>query len=91
MPSLKNCDKNLSLSAPKQGVVLLKILKIKKAWQLIDGASCRGLAIGDAQISIKHCNFVINTNKATGQDIIELINLVKERVLKNIVSIWKKK
>ena len=34
-----------------------------KAWQLIDAAGCRGLKIGDAQVSEMHCNFLINTGK----------------------------
>ena len=32
----------------------------EKAWRLIDQAGCRGLAIGDAQVSPMHCNFLIN-------------------------------
>ena len=35
-----------------------------KAWQLIDEAGCRGLKRGDAQVSEKHCNFLINTADA---------------------------
>ena len=31
-----------------------------KAWQLIDAAGCRGLIVGDAQVSELHCNFLIN-------------------------------
>jgi UDP-N-acetylmuramate dehydrogenase len=41
----------------------------KKAWQLIDEAGCRGLARGDARVSEKHCNFLINTGEATGSDL----------------------
>ncbi len=52
----------------------------KKAWQLIDEAGCRGLKVGDAQISTKHCNFLINTGNATGQDIVDLIKMVQDRV-----------
>ena len=52
----------------------------KKAWQLIDDANCRGLKIGDAQISQKHCNFLINQGQATGQDIIDLIKKVQDQV-----------
>ena len=36
-----------------------------KAWQLVDGAGCRGLQIGGAQVSEKHTNFLINTGDAT--------------------------
>jgi UDP-N-acetylmuramate dehydrogenase len=41
----------------------------KKAWQLIDEAGCRGLSRGDAQVSEKHCNFLINTGAATASDL----------------------
>ncbi|MDF3047597.1 MAG: murB [Candidatus Midichloriaceae bacterium] len=53
-----------------------------KAWQLIDGAGCRGLRIGDAQVSELHCNFFLNLGNATASDLLNLINEVKERVYK---------
>ena len=37
----------------------------RSAWRLIDAAGCRGLKIGDAQVSEMHCNFLINTGAAT--------------------------
>ncbi|NBO19615.1 MAG: UDP-N-acetylmuramate dehydrogenase, partial [Proteobacteria bacterium] len=40
-----------------------------KAWELIDRAGCRGLAMGGAQVSEKHCNFLINTGSATASDL----------------------
>ena len=52
----------------------------KKAWQLIDEAGCRGMKIGDAQISEKHCNFMINTGNAKARDLIDLGNLVIDKV-----------
>jgi UDP-N-acetylmuramate dehydrogenase len=52
----------------------------KKAWQLIDAASCRGLRIGDAQVSEMHCNFLINLGKATAGDIETLGETVRRRV-----------
>ena len=36
-----------------------------KAWQEIDAAGCRGMMIGGAQVSEKHCNFLINTGEAS--------------------------
>jgi UDP-N-acetylmuramate dehydrogenase len=51
-----------------------------KAWELIDGAGCRGLRIGDAQVSEKHCNFLVNTGGATAADIEELGEEVRRRV-----------
>jgi len=41
----------------------------KKAWELIDAAGLRGFAIGAAQVSPKHTNFLINTGNATAADI----------------------
>ena len=51
-----------------------------KAWELIDGAGCRGLGIGDAQVSEKHCNFLINLGSATAADIEALGEEVRRRV-----------
>jgi len=51
-----------------------------KAWALIDAAGCRGLRIGDAQVSEKHCNFLLNLGSATGADIEALGEEVRTRV-----------
>jgi UDP-N-acetylmuramate dehydrogenase len=51
-----------------------------KAWQLIDAAGCRGLKIGDAQVSDMHCNFLINLGQATAADIETLGETVRRRV-----------
>ena len=52
----------------------------QKAWQLIDAAGYRGFKVGDAQISEKHCNFMINTGKARALDLIELGSKAKKNV-----------
>jgi UDP-N-acetylmuramate dehydrogenase len=52
----------------------------RKAWQLIDAAGCRGLTIGDAQVSILHCNFLINLGNASAADIEALGETVRARV-----------
>ncbi|MGP0091727.1 MAG: UDP-N-acetylmuramate dehydrogenase [Xanthobacteraceae bacterium] len=52
----------------------------QKAWQLIDAAGCRGLVVGDAQVSEMHCNFLINRGGATAVDIERLGETVRERV-----------
>ena len=54
-----------------------------KAWQLIDQAGCRGLRLGDAIISEKHCNFLINLGNATATEIEELGEQVRRRVFNN--------
>jgi UDP-N-acetylmuramate dehydrogenase len=51
-----------------------------KAWQLIDAAGCRGLRLGDAQVSEMHCNFLINLGSATAADIETLGETVRARV-----------
>jgi UDP-N-acetylmuramate dehydrogenase len=51
-----------------------------KAWELIDRAGCRGLAVGAAQVSEKHTNFLINTGDATAADIEGLGEEVRHRV-----------
>lgn len=52
----------------------------RKAWQLIEAAGCRGLKIGKAQVSSKHCNFLINTGRATAAEIERLGEEVRRRV-----------
>ena len=52
----------------------------RKAWELIDEAGCRGLRIGAAQVSGKHCNFLINTGGATAAEIEALGEEVRARV-----------
>ena len=51
-----------------------------RAWELIDRAGCRGLKVGDAQVSEKHCNFLINLGSATAADIETLGEEVRRRV-----------
>ncbi|WP_341704996.1 UDP-N-acetylmuramate dehydrogenase [Ferrovibrio sp.] len=51
-----------------------------KAWQLIDAAGCRGLVVGDAQVSEQHCNFLINRGGATAADLEMLGETVRRRV-----------
>jgi UDP-N-acetylmuramate dehydrogenase len=55
----------------------------QKAWKLIDAAGCRGLTIGDAQVSEMHCNFLINRGNATAADIENLGEEVRRRVREN--------
>jgi UDP-N-acetylmuramate dehydrogenase len=51
-----------------------------KAWALIDAAGCRGFTIGDAQVSEKHCNFLLNLGSATSAEIEALGEEVRRRV-----------
>jgi UDP-N-acetylmuramate dehydrogenase len=51
-----------------------------KAWALIDAAGCRGLRRGDAQVSEKHCNFLLNLGSASSAQIEALGEEVREKV-----------
>ncbi len=51
-----------------------------RAWELIDRAGCRGLSLGGAQVSEKHCNFLINKGDATAADLEQLGETVRARV-----------
>jgi UDP-N-acetylmuramate dehydrogenase len=61
-----------------------------KAWALIDAAGCRGMMLGGAQVSEKHCNFLLNTGTATSSDIEALGEEVRRRVMNktNIMLEW---
>ena len=61
-----------------------------KAWALIDAAGCRGMALGGAQVSEKHCNFLLNLGSATSADIEALGEEVRRRVAAktNITLEW---
>jgi UDP-N-acetylmuramate dehydrogenase len=52
----------------------------EQAWRLIEAAGCRGLAVGGAQVSTLHCNFLINRGAATAADIEALGEEVRRRV-----------
>lgn len=52
----------------------------QKAWELIERAGCRGLRLGNAQVSEKHCNFLVNLGGATAADIEGLGEEVRRRV-----------
>lgn len=54
-----------------------------KAWQLIDQAGCRGLRLGDAMVSKKHCNFFINVGNATAIELEKLGETVRNRVFES--------
>lgn len=53
------------------------------SWKLIDAAGCRGLRVGGATVSEMHCNFLINDQGATGEDIERLGETVRARVKAN--------
>ena len=54
----------------------------KKVWELIDSSILNNIEFGDAAISNKHCNFFMNKNNASFNDMKKLINYVKKEVKK---------
>ena len=50
------------------------------SWQLIEAVGLRGHKIGDAQISLKHANFIVNCGHAKASDVLALIELIQEKV-----------
>lgn len=52
----------------------------KNAWELIDGIGYRGKRIGDACVSEKHCNFIVNKGHATAKDYMALIHEIQSKV-----------
>jgi UDP-N-acetylmuramate dehydrogenase len=52
----------------------------QSAWKLVDEAGCRGLIVGDAQVSELHSNFLINRGHASAADIETLGETVRARV-----------
>jgi len=67
------------LSFPSAGCIF-KNPPFYSAGYLIQNTGCLGMRIGDAQISFQHGNFIINKGRAKAQDIIQLIEKVRERV-----------
>ena len=52
----------------------------KPASMLIDQAGLKGFSIGDAQVSEKHANFIVNTGDATADQVVQLISYIKQQV-----------
>ena len=75
--------KNAQPIGVKTGGSTFKNPEGKKAWQLIDQAGCRGWKNGDAMISEKHCNFIVNLKNAKAHQIEELGQNVKQKVFEN--------
>ncbi len=80
MEELVQARENSQPIRSKTGGSTFKNPEGHKSWQLIDAAGCRGLMVGAAQMSEKHCNFLINTGDASAADIEALGEEVRARV-----------
>lgn len=68
---------------PSAGSVF-KSVNGEPAWKFIDRAGLRGLRIGNAAVSEKHANFIINLGSATAQDVKVLIERIKKEVYEKL-------
>ncbi len=83
LAEMKNISDSREATQPirnKTGGSTFKNPADKKAWQLIDEAGLRGYKKGGAQVSEKHCNFLINAGDATAGDIEELGEVIIKKV-----------
>jgi UDP-N-acetylmuramate dehydrogenase len=53
----------------------------ESAGKLIESAGLKGLTVGGAQVSEKHANFIVNRGNAKAADVLQLMELIKEKVL----------
>jgi UDP-N-acetylglucosamine--N-acetylmuramyl-(pentapeptide) pyrophosphoryl-undecaprenol N-acetylglucosamine transferase len=65
---------------PSAGCVFRNPSKDLAAGQLIDAATLKGQRVGGAKISEIHANFIVNDGNASAQDVITLVNQVRQRV-----------
>jgi UDP-N-acetylmuramate dehydrogenase len=80
LEDLKQANPELARTAEEAGVV--KGGKVGAGW-LIDRAGLKGKKIGDAKVSLEHGNFIVNTGKATAEEVVMLISLIKQQIRDN--------
>lgn len=75
----KKRNNSQPLNLPNAGCIFKNPLKIA-AGKLIDMAGLKGMHIGDAKISEKHANFIVNMGNASAKDVFLLMNYVQEKI-----------
>lgn len=78
--NLETKRKKQPLKAKTMGCVFYN--SDKTASLLIDNAKLKGVSVGGAKVSKKHCGFIENYNNATSDDVVNLINIIKNTVEK---------
>lgn len=73
------CEYNANLANEANEAGVVKGGKIGAGW-IIEKAGLKGKTIGGAKVSLEHANFIVNTGKATAEDIIMLISFIKQQV-----------
>jgi UDP-N-acetylmuramate dehydrogenase len=79
---LVELDRNRQASQPRgrSAGSIFKNTREYPAWWLIDQVGLRGYRHGDAEISTKHPNFILNVGRASARDVVSLIRLVQKKV-----------
>jgi len=72
------------LESPTGGSTFMNPSEDKSAGALIEDCGLKGFRIGGAQVSLKHANFIVNTGKASAQNIADLIRFIQK-------TVWEKK
>ena len=70
---------NQPLGCPNAGSIF-KNPKGKFAGQLLEAAGCKGARVGDAQVSVKHANFILNLGEARARDVLKLMTRMQNAV-----------
>ncbi len=93
----KDINKYLSMRKSRQPLgspncgSIFKNPKSGFAGQIIELAGCKGMRRGDAQVSQKHANFIVNLGEAKARDVIRLMTVIQSRVkvkLEPEIKIW---
>jgi len=83
---LKRRKMNQPLGIPNAGCIF-KNPKGKYAGKLIEEAGCKEMRVGDAQVSVKHANFIVNLGEAKARDVLKLLTRV-QRIVKDRFKVW---
>ena len=70
---------NQPLGSPNAGSIF-RNPKGKFAGQLLEAAGCKGVRVGDAQVSVKHANFILNLGEAKARDVLKLMTRMQHAV-----------
>lgn len=77
--NLLNRKEKQPLEYPSAGSVFRNPLGYS-AGKLIEDAGLKGFKVGDAMVSLKHANFIVNVGHASGEDVLQLIKIIQEKV-----------
>ncbi|MBF0215282.1 MAG: hypothetical protein HQM00_17270 [Magnetococcales bacterium] len=81
---MRQCNRKRRASQPLEwpsaGSVFKNPPEGPKAWEWIQQAGLRGLRVGDAQVSTRHCNFFVNLGQATATEMRTLMDRVQEEI-----------